>query len=325
MGAPVTPPPFRPRAPWWGGDLQTLRNTIMWRDTPLPSKSERLFFPLRDDSGDRLTGMLERPAKPVKSPLVVLIHGLTGSEDSAYLRASAAFHLARGRRVLRLNLRGSGPSRAICGGHYHAGCARDVRDALAGLHESLTSEGLFVTGFSLGGNVLINLLARYGEELPIRGAVSVSAPIEPEQTARRLMAGRNFFYHRWLLKKMKSEASAPGAHLSDRERRAIAAARTILEFDDQFVARRFGFNNAPNYYYRTAGARVIRDIRVPAWLLHARDDPWIPTAPYEALRERTPPGVRIIVAPGGGHVGFHGAGHAEPWHDHCADVLLRSL
>ena len=171
--------PFRPRAPWWGGDLQTLRNVVVGHEPELPGESTRLHLPMRDGSGDRLAASLSTPETPSNAPLIVLIHGLTGCEDSAYVRESAAYFLKRHHCVLRLNLRGAGPSRATCRGHYHAGCADDVRDALLTLESQTTANGLFPIGYSLGGNVLINLLALHDRDLPIVGAASVSAPIEP--------------------------------------------------------------------------------------------------------------------------------------------------
>lgn len=319
------PTGFRERAPWWGGDLQTLRNMLVGAKVALPATSERLYLPVSDGSGDRLAAMLDRPSRPADGPLVVLIHGLTGSEDSAYVRGSAAFHLNRGRRVLRLNLRGAGPSRRTCGGHYHAGCAVDIRDSLKALDGEATARGLFPIGYSLGGNVLINLLAHHAEGLPIRGAATVSAPIEPAQSARRLVSPRNAIYHSWLLRQMKAESTAPGARLSEDERAAVVGAKTIRQFDDRFIAPRNGFAGAADYYDRTAGARVVQNIRTPTLMIHARNDPWIPADPYAALERDRPANVQVFLLPSGGHVGFHASDHAETWHDRCVDAFLRSL
>ena len=317
-------PNFRARAPWWGGDLQTLRNSLVAGKHELPGSSARLLLPLKDGSGDRLVAMLDTPDGRASGPLIILIHGLTGCEDSAYIRASTVFHLDRGRRVLRLNLRGAGPSRGTCGGHYHSGCAPDICDALAALDTELLQQGLFMIGYSLGGNVLINLLAGYADDFPICGAATVSAPIEPAQAARRLMAPRNALYHTWLLRRMKEEAIAPGARLSERERTAIQRARTIWEYDNYFIAPRNGFSGACDYYTRTAGARVAANIPAPTLMIHARNDPWIPVDPYVELTQRCPPNLHIVVSPGGGHVGFHAADDIETWHDrHINDFLER--
>lgn len=321
------PPLFNPRPPWWGGDLQTLRNTLLAKRPEIPGISERAYLPLNDGSGDKLAARLEVPLNPADEPLVVLVHGLTGCEDSAYIRASAAFHLKRNRHVLRLNLRGAGPSRRVSGGHYHAGCAADIRDVLASLEGSLTAQGIVLIGYSLGGNILINLMADRAKanELPIRGLATVSAPIMPAQAARRLMTKRNTVYHSWLLSRMKKESTAQGARLSEAERRAIRGARTIRDYDDKFIAPRNGFAGADDYYARTAGAPLVPRIPVPTLMIHARDDPWIPATPYEVLQKHRLPHIRIILTPGGGHVGFHATGHIETWHDRCVDVFLGSL
>src|SRR5258708_31075885 len=81
-------PPFLVRAPWWGGDLQTLRNYLMRWSVPLLS-AERIYLPMRDGSGDRLVGSLHRPppaSGPAPArPLVVLIHGPSGRAPGPFL------------------------------------------------------------------------------------------------------------------------------------------------------------------------------------------------------------------------------------------------
>jgi len=197
---------FQDRAPWWGGDLQTLRNVVMRRSRGLPGRSSTLEFPMNDGSGDRLGATLHEPDVPPKdSPLVVLIHGLTGCEDSDYMRESARFHLARGRAVLRLNLRGAGPAGHLASNYYHAGCAADIQGVLEGLYAPHTQHGLFLVGYSLGGNVLLNWLGRGDKQLPVVGAATVSAPIEPWQACQRMMEPRNALYHHFLIQRMKRD------------------------------------------------------------------------------------------------------------------------
>ena len=69
-------PRFQERGPWFGGDLQTLRNFFARRFGRGPGDlaGERLLLPLSDGGGlaARLT-----PGESGR-PLVVMIHGLTG-------------------------------------------------------------------------------------------------------------------------------------------------------------------------------------------------------------------------------------------------------
>ncbi|HME70628.1 MAG TPA: alpha/beta fold hydrolase [Myxococcota bacterium] len=269
-----------------------------------------------DRSGDRLVGHLQDPGPgSAVRPLVVLIHGLAGSAESAYMETSAAHWLARGHRVLRLDLRGAGASRPLCRLQYHAGRTSDLRDALHALPAESAASGFLMIGYSLGGNLVLKLLAEHGSELPVRAAAAVSVPIDLAAASRRFLARRNRIYHASLLRAMKRESTLPGAELSPRERAAIFEARSVLEFDERFVAPRNGYASAQEYYEKNSAVRFLRSIRVPTLMIHALDDPWIPAESYTDFSWRENEHLVPLLSPGGGHVGFHGRGSRVPWHD----------
>jgi predicted alpha/beta-fold hydrolase len=317
-------PPFVPRWPWIGADLQTLRNALAPPQLDLSGyRSERLMLPLGDDTGDTLSGLLQHPAGP-PGPLVVLIHGLSGSEDSAYMLASAAALLRGGYRVLRLNLRGAGPSRPFCRLQYHAGRSGDLRDALAALDAALLERGLLLVGYSLGGNMLLKFLAEHAADFPILAAAAISAPLDLAAASERISAARNRIYQRHLLHHMKIEALGLGAELTAEEQDRVRTARTIFEFDDRFVGPRNGYTGAPDYYANNSGARFLSAIRVPLLVIHAFDDPWIPSAAYKRVAWADHPSLLPLLPDGGGHVGFHGRGSAVPWHDRCVEIFFKA-
>jgi predicted alpha/beta-fold hydrolase len=117
-----------------GGPTSDHRGTadVVARATDLaPHTSERMAFPMADRTGDILLGMLDRPAAPAAGrPLVLLMHGLYGQRNSAYMLNAARHLLDSGYCVLRLNMRGSGPSRLYCREHYHLGRTADFRRVL---------------------------------------------------------------------------------------------------------------------------------------------------------------------------------------------------
>ena len=310
-------PTFRPRFPWWGGDLQTVANRLRPARTSLaPHASERLSFPLTDGTGDTLLAMFDRPAEPRSgTPLVLLIHGLTGAEDSHYMRSMSWLMLGRGHRVLRLNLRGAGPSRALCREHYYAGRSQDFRMLLALLPEDLTRDGLVAVGYSLGGAMLLKYLGEEGGASPLKAAASVCAPIDLAITCRNMMRTRNGLYHHHILRQMKIEATGEGAVLSTEERSGILRARTVWEYDDVFIAPHYGFGTAENYYETCKPLRFMADIRVPTLALAAGDDPWIPEALYRGYDWEGNKALVPLLPGAGGHVGFHGAGSEQPWSD----------
>lgn len=312
---------FQERGPWFGGDLQTLRNFFARRFGRGPGDlaGERLLLPLSDGGGlaARLT-----PGEGGR-PLAVLIHGLTGCETATNM-VHAARHLNDlGFPVLRLNLRGSEPSKSTAAGHYHAGRTEDLRDALAGLDPALTASGLLLMGFSLGGNMLLKFLAEHGGDFPVRAAVAVSTPIDLAESAARLMRGRNAIYQGWLLRRMKDQwADTP---LSGDPESALREARSIVEFDHRIVAPVNGFRGAGEYYAQCSAKAYLADIRVPALLIHARNDPWIGTGPYDDYDWSANPNLGLLMAPGGGHVGFHDTQGRTPWHCVCAGRFFEGI
>jgi hypothetical protein len=310
-------PPFRPRFPWWGGDLQTIANRLRGISTSLaPHTTERLAFALPDGSGDTLLASLDRPASPrAGAPLTILIHGLTGAEDSLYLLTLGRLLLDRGGRVLRLNLRGAGPSRPLCGEHYYAGRSQDFRALLALLPQDLTRDGLRAVGYSLGGAMLLKYLGEEGATAPLLAAATVSAPIDLAVTCRYMMRPRNRLYHNYILDLMKVEATGEGAIVSAAERAAIMDARTVWDYDDFFIAPRYGFASAEDYYERCRPTRFMAAIRVPTLVLSALDDPWIPGALYRDYDWASNPSLTPLLTESGGHVGFHGTGSRQPWSD----------
>ena len=311
-------PRFRERPPWIGCDLQTLRNSFFgpFRDMP---GGQRLLLPMAD--GDRLAARLDGAASG-RDPLLVLIHGLAGCETSASIIASARHLAGQGWAVLRLNLRGSAPSRPTAAGHYHAGRTEDLAEALRRLPHDLTRHGVVLLGQSLGGNLVLKFMGEDGHGLPVLGAASVSAPLDLAGTCAKMMAPRNFLYHSYMLAAMKREALAAGAGVSSAERATIAAARNVFEYDDRFIAPRFGYSGALNYYERNAAKNFLCRIARPTLILHALDDPWIPASCYTAVDWPRLPSIEALLTERGGHLGFHGRDSKIAWHDEVTTSWL---
>ena len=311
-------PEFRPRAPWWGPDLQTLRNTL----APPPVRLERwpatrVELPTGDGTGDTLLGLRQEPEGSGPAALVVLLHGLGGCEDSVYMQRSAEHWLERGHPVLRLNLRGAGPSGSRCREHYHAGRTEDL---VAALGELPAPGGLVLVGYSLGGGLLLKFLAEHGERFPVRAAAAVSAPLDLSACSRRIATRRNAVYQRHLLRRLRREMRSPA--LPPERMRAVARARSIREFDEVFVAPQGGFASAEDYYARSSAAPMLGAIRVPTLLIQALDDPWIPARIYtdrdwSALERVTP-----LLSRGGGHLGFHARDDRTAWHDRAIAAFV---
>ena len=316
-------PAFRPRWPWIGGDLQTLRNTLSYQ---IPDFSrfppERLTLPMSDGSGDHLLALLNRPTADIGRPAVVLVHGLTGSENSRNIMTSAAYHLRAGHPVVRLNLRGAGPSRGRCRGHYHAGRSADIRDALAALPGELQDRGLLIVGVSLGGNAVLKFLGENTAIGNVLAGAAVCAPIDLRMAQLRIAAPRNVVYQRHLLQAMRADARAFGGSNIEA---VLARVRTVYDFDDLIVAPNNGFDGAEDYYRRSSAGPLLDAISVPTLLIHPRTDPWVPARMYLERSWKPDGAVTLLMPPDGGHVGFHAADDTAPWHDRCISSFFAQV
>jgi predicted alpha/beta-fold hydrolase len=311
-------PPFKERFPWCGGDLQTLATALLPHQ--IPACSEQREFPV--DGDNTLVAALDSPvmASQVDKPLALLIHGVPGSQESPYLHRMSEYLLGLGHKVLRLNLRGAGPSRSKCAGQYYAGSSEDIRQLLAQLPTDLTHNGIVAVGYSIGGAVLLKYLGEEGTRAPIVAAASVSAPIELLDTCLALMRPRNMPYHSYVLTRTKRNAL--GGTLTREEKIRIKSAVTLLEFDDLFTAPRNGFSGADEYYAKCSALNFLPGIRVPTLVLTSLDDPWVPGSAYSGYYWRSNEYLMPLLLACGGHVGFHDSASNQPWSDRAIGAFF---
>lgn len=315
---------FKEKPPWWGGDLQTIRNFLCAGEIALSGNSETITIPTNDGSGDEIIATLDTPDGEILGPLIILIHGLTGSENSVYMLTTSRYHLRKGSQVLRLNLRGAGPTAKTCHKHYHGGHVSDISDVLDYLDDDLKANGVFIVGFSLGGNILLNFLAK-NNDYKLSGAATVSASIDPKSAAEKLLSKRNWIYQSRLLRHMKEEYLSKRNNLSEAEKEIMLSTKSIYEFDDKITGPINGYKDAEDYYHMTKSARKVEKIEIPLIIISARNDPWIPIGAYELIRKNNQKNVSVLITNSGGHVGFHEFGQSETWYDRQIDKFISAL
>ena len=101
----------------------------------------------------------------------------------------------------------------------------------------------------------------------------------------------------------------------------VRALTRIVDFDAQVTAPLNGFSSAEDYQRQSSALPLIGRIRTPTLAIHADDDPWIPAADYRRA-DWAGGAARLLMARGGGHLGFHGA--AGTWHDDCLVAFLEA-
>ena len=102
-------------------------------------------------------------------------------------------------------------------------------------------------------------------------------------------------------KALRKLAQHPG--LFDRDR--LLAARDLYEFDNVFTAPLHGFRHTDDYWARASAKPHLAAIRVPALVLNALNDPFVPAGSLPHARE-VGAHVTLWQPVHGGHVGFPG-------------------
>jgi predicted alpha/beta-fold hydrolase len=85
----------------------------------------------------------------------------------------------------------------------------------------------------------------------------------------------------------------------------------VREFDDAYTAPHFGFRNAEDYYHRASALRIIDRVSVPALIITAEDDPFVPSQPFHDPAVTGNPHIDLRISRHGGHCGFVGARSGE--------------
>ena len=334
---------FHQRFPWWGGDLQTLRDTLRPVALPLdkgqPLEIEVPALSSGAAGSGALLAFMDYPPEP--KALVVLLHGLGGSSRREGLRRLGLSLAQNGYAVMRLNMRGADPGRHLAGGTYAAQCNSDLlpvlnraRELCNSLGPAMTPLPLFGAGLSLGGTMLLN--ACYSTEAErleagldpsicaLDGLFCASSPLDLAACSASIERPRNRIYQRWLLQRLVRQTLADPFGVSDLENQELRGAqqpRTIRAFDSTVTAPRWGFEDV-NAYYREASPLqhlIQSPQQLPSTLLlQALDDPWVPACSAIDLQDALPKSqpIQLMFTRQGGHNGFHG--RAGCWADDLA-------
>jgi uncharacterized protein len=239
-------------------------------------------------------------------PVVVLVHGLTGTHASPQIARTGSALFQQGLRVVRLDLRGAGKSLPLSRGFYHGGSSTDVRAALEEVHRLAPESPITLVGVSLGGNIVLKLAGEAADH-PVDGLVRVAAlapPIDLARCAAMLDERRNRMYANFFLRDLIADATKRQECFPDLPAMTLPRPVTIRQFDERHTAPRCGFADADDYYRRSSALPLMSRIQVPTFVLTARDDPFIAVEPFEELK--APSHVEVRILRHGGHLGFLG-------------------
>jgi len=227
-----------------------------------------------------------------------MAHYMRGISDKAW---------AAGWNVVRLNQRNCGGTERLSRGLYHSGLTHDVQFVMRELLERDGVPAVAVAGYSLGGNLALKLAGELGDAAPegLAAVCAVSPTMDLAVCVKALERRSNIPYEwnfvRNLKGRMRRKAAAfPGSFSLDPLKRIW----TVRQFDEAYTAPHHGFRDASDYYHRASAMRVVERIRVPALIISAEDDPFVPASTFRDPAVTSNPNITVVLTPHGGHCAY---------------------
>jgi len=301
---PIISSNYNPPFLFKNGHFSTIYAGIWRKINDFEQKRERIDLP----DGDFLD--LDWSFSSSKTnKVVILIHGLEGNAQRAYITGSAKQLNQNNYDVCAINLRTcSGESNRLFRS-YHSGATEDLDAVIQYILETKDYPEMYIKGFSLGGNLTLKYL---GEErsipIEIKGAMAVSVPCSLRDSQEQFLKFSNILYTKRFKKNLKEKLVIKQrlfpSEIKDSDIKNIIS---LKDFDDFYTSKAHGFKDALDYYEKCSCLQFLPNIKTPTLLLSAENDSFLGPEcfPYEEAEKSTK--LYLEVSKYGGHVGYHGA------------------
>jgi uncharacterized protein len=308
----LEPEQFRP--PWYlrNGHVQTILTGFYKPKPSLPPPIEHRV-PLADNGyGLVFENRPDDPDPRYADQAVLLLHGLGSSHAGTYMTSMAKHLLDAGVRVFRVDLPGAGESFRLTPLPPHGACFGEVWNMLTELRNRLGIQKWRISGVSLGGNILLKMLADKSNfidsgsgraELSILKAISIAPPIRLSDCSTYMEKGLHRLYANYFMGSLRKQAKLR-ASLWPQWARQLEKANfeTIRKFDETVTAPLAGFRDAEEYYAAGSSAAWLDQIGVPCVVLIDKHDPIVPAWMFNGLSLSSTTSIRTTSY--GGHVGY---------------------
>lgn len=267
-------------------------------------------------------------SKDDRTPIVIVVPGLTSDSNSPYLKHLVYNTAKRGWNVVAANHRGLGGVSVTSDCFYNAGWTEDVRAVVRHLHGEYPEAPLYVIGTSIGANILVKYLGEEGEDIPVAGAVAICSPWD-------LLIGDRFI-GRNLIQKLYDRALTIGLqgyaqlHQPRYSRLAnwegIKKSRSIRDFDNHATCLVGKYETVDTYYRQCSSSNYVGKVAVPLLCISALDDPVCTreAIPWDECRLNK--NVVLATTKHGGHLAFfEGITGSSLWWVRAANEFLGLL
>ena len=241
--------------------------------------------------------------------VVILLHGLEGNAQRAYIKGSAKLFNAYGYDVCAVNFRSCSGETNRLFRSYHSGATEDLE---AVVHHILTAKKyteIFIKGFSMGGNLALKYLGeRTSIPKEIKAAVAISVPCSLHSSLKQLLTPKNVLYANRFKKHLVEKLWVKHTLFPDKiSANDIKNVKTLKDFDDIYTSRAHGFKDALDYYKQSSCLQFLSNINIPILIINAKNDSFLGAECYPQTEAEQHKKLYLEMLKYGGHVGFSGA------------------
>lgn len=228
-------------------------------------------------TGTHLSGRYY-PYEPAKDNKILLIlHGLTGGSETAYVQTLVEDGVKRGYRVAVLNQRGINQP-LTSPKTFHGGLIEDLAVGIEQIRKNYPDAPLMAIGTSFGGNQLLRYLSQEENKKNILGAVLLSPPFSSDSVADHIQKTvfETFFIKHYFEKcllpnfdMLQSLKESHGVNLEE-----VLKQTDIREFHKTFTMKMYGHKDIEDYFKTMRIHKShIDGVQTPMLIVHAKDDP----------------------------------------------------
>jgi len=301
---PIIPSSYNPPFLLKNGHFSTIYAGIWRKINDFSQKRERIE--LTDGDFLDLDWSFSNTASP---KVVILIHGLEGNAQRAYIAGSAKELNANSYDACAINLRTCSGEQNRLYRSYHSGATEDLDAVVQHILANKHYTQIFIKGFSLGGNLTLKYL---GEERTIpkevKAAMAVSVPCSLYSSCKELLKSKNLPYairfKKNLVGKLKEKQKYFPKNISNADIKNVI---TLKDFDDIYTSRAHGFKDALDYYAKCSCLPFLQKIKTPTLIINAQNDSFLGSECFPCKEAENNPNLYLEIPKYGGHVGFYGA------------------
>jgi predicted alpha/beta-fold hydrolase len=310
---------YRPSPIFHNGHISTIYSGILRKFGSPKYDREKLLLP--DGDFLLLDSQIRHPKRAV-----ILCHGLEGDSRKNYINICANFFLEKNYSVFAWNNRSCGGQMNSLPQLYHHASIEDFEVVIKHVIKQGFSE-VFLIGFSLGGDQILNYLGKKKAPESVKAAVAISAPFQLKSSAIKLQTGLSKIYHRRFIGKVRAKIAAKAIQFP--EVVPADAAQHIKNFDD--VVSRFiipvhgGYSDLADYYLNASPGNSVSGIQLPILVINAWDDPILGTMDHPIEMAKAHNYLFLETPDHGGHCAFPPKDASHPYSIERAYDFFREM